>query len=423
MRSRFEDTKQTRARRSPMRALMACAAVGLCGCGPQHEGEDPGGDAGDSGGGAVGTAGGGSSSAGVCTTGGSGGSGGSGIAQPDGESGCQGPSWPDAGSYYEPARSEEFSTHEEILLSRVTACQLSGNGKVVVGVTSDPPRARDLAVAWSVTTGFAVLPVSPDGSGQTRAVLASCDGSVIIQQDVRFGGMYRTEAGESLLALGNGPPAQFLSMTPSGGLIVDGRGYQGEFATIPQLWERESGALLLPDLQNEIVYGIAPNSTMIAGNADELFQYEIGTGEKTPIGMAAVDFGSASPSIRVAASGEAWVQSADLNYDSFLVWRPPAEPISVTCPSTCYVVDVSGSARVALLDIPGSGGSIWSPFSGFVDLSTLVTQMGVDLGGRELSGVAISDDGRVVAGNSYDPVTSGGDRFFHLVLPSGIFQP
>jgi len=337
--------------------------------------------------------------------------------------GCQGPSWPDAGRYYEPAPREEFSTHEEILLAGIRAYQLSGNGKIVVGETSDLPYRRELGAAWSVTTGLAMLPSVDDGH-EARALLASCDGSVILQQDVFFGSIYRTEAGQASLVIDNVPDAQYLSMSSYGWHIVDGRGFRTEFGgATPRIWEREGGVYLLPDLQDELVYGIAPNSTMIAGNADELFEYEIGTGEKTPIGLAAVDFDAAPPSIRVGSNGDAWVQSAHLAFDSFLVWRPPAEPTSVTCPSTCYVTDVSGSGQVVLLDLPGFGSSIWSPFSGFVDLSTVVTQMGVDLGGRELSGVAISDDGRVVAGNSYDPVTSQSDRFFHLVLPSGIFQP
>jgi hypothetical protein len=400
-----------------------CLAGFTCGCGPHYDDGGSGGTGGEAEGGSPSAGSGGALTAGACPTGGSGG-GGSGIASPD-VGGCQSMAWPDAGRFFEPAPREEFSTQEEIQLARLQAQQLSGNGKVVVGTTGDLPRRRDAAVAWSVTTGMAVLPPITDGSGslyESRGMLASCNGSVILQQAVRFGSIYRTEAGEVAPVLSSGVDG-LVSMTPEGSIIVDGRGYQGEFGTTPQLWEKEGGTMLLPALENELVYGVTPNGTLIAGNADELFKYEVGANEKTPIGMAAVDFGALPPSLRVGASGEAWVQSADASYHSFLVWRPPAEPISVTCPSTCRIIDVSATARVVLLDVEGAGASIWSPYSGFVDLSTIVEQMGVDLAGRELSGVAISDDGRVVAGNSSASEGAAFGRFFHLVLPSWIFQP
>lgn len=407
----------------------------LAGCGPRHDGGGAGGDGGDdSSAGAGGTtAGGGAIAGGPCGgsassgASGAGAAGGSGTAPPDTVVGCPAVAWPDAGSYFEAPPSGEFSTHEEFLLSRITAFDISGNGKVVVGTTSDPPFRRELAVAWSVTTGMTLLPpVSLDGgetSFESRAIAASCNGSVILQQDVPFREIYRTENGQAPVVLANGPDPQLVSMTPNGSVIVDGRGIQGEFETTPQLWTEEGGAMPLPDLINEIVYGIAPNGTLIAGNAEELFAYEPGIG-KTPIGMPEVDFNAFTPSVRVAASGDAWAQTADLNFDSFLVSRLPDEPRSVTCPAGCQVVDVSGTAQVVLLEIAGAGSSIWSPSSGFVDLSAVVSQMGVDLGGRELSAVAISDDGRVVTGRAYDPtapVTTA--SFFHLVLPSSVFAP
>jgi hypothetical protein len=352
-------------------------------------------------------------------------------AFPDAVIGCDAASWPDEGWYFEPPPTDDSASAEQLLLSRFSAHGISGDGKLVVGVTSDPP-ARQIAKAWSAEGGLAGLaPVELNESTiglESRGTQASCDGSVVLQQDSPFNEIYRTENGQAPLVLIDGPFFWNVHMDPHASVIVDGHGLygeiNGEIRAAPLRWTAATGMAYVPALSYEIIYGVSPDGTLIAGNADELFEYDVSTDTRSPIGMAAVDFLSTEPSIKVSASGEAWVQSADRNYDSFLVWRAPAEPLSVTCPAPCKVIDVSGTARVVLLDITATSGTsswIWTRPTGFVDLTAAIERTGVDLAGRKLQGVAISDDGRVVTGRSTAARTL--ERFFYAVLPRSLFTP
>lgn len=59
------------------------------------------------------------------------------------------------------------------------ACQISGNGRVVVGTSWPPGTFNGVAVLWSAESGTALLPGLPDPS-HSRAVDANDDGSAIL---------------------------------------------------------------------------------------------------------------------------------------------------------------------------------------------------------------------------------------------------
>jgi hypothetical protein len=427
----------------------ACVAALLSGCGPHHGGGS-GGEAGDGASAGTTSAGGGGASAGGSVAGGSAGNevggsvAGSGVAGSSGSGGtggapladyvigCAASAWPEAGWFFEPPPPDEFSTREDWLLARMDAFGISGDGQLVVGSTSDAP-IRELAVAWSRAGGIVELPPVMMDNGnccfEARGVQASCDGSVILQQDSPFSEIYRTEGGQAPVVLYGAPFASVVSMNPDASVIVDGVGQQGEFGGSPLRWTAATGMADVSSLFLESVYGVAPDGTLIAGNADALFEYDVATDVRTPIGMAAVEFLVSSrhePSIKVSASGKAWAQSADLSYDSFLLWRAGAEPRSVTCPARCRLVDISGTGEVVLVDLfsgSSSSSSIWTLRGGFVDLATIFEQNGIDLAGRKLRAVAMSDDGRAVTGGSFDPSSSfTTERFFYAVLPASIYQ-
>jgi len=351
---------------------------------------------------------------------------------PDSVIGCSAASWPQAGWYFAPPPVDEFSTREEAMLARMEAAGLSGDGTVVVGTSQDQPYRREATVTWSATQGLVDLPPSLiEGSPfEARGMQASCNGSVVLQQRRLLDSIHRTQGGQALDVLPGPPSADAVTMSPDASVIVDGLGYLGEFSSTPELWSAATGTVPLSSLTDEAVYGVAPDGTLIAGNADVLFEYDPATDVKTPIGMAAVDFpdygARTRPSIKVSPSGEAWAQAADLHYDSFLVWRAGAAPRSVTCPASCRVVDISGTGAVVLVNTSAESStksSIWTESSGFVDLTSLFQALGVDLTGRELRAVALSDDGRAVAGNVYrlgEPYYP--DSFFYAVLPASTYQ-
>ncbi|HYQ15347.1 MAG TPA: hypothetical protein VEQ58_06315, partial [Polyangiaceae bacterium] len=335
----------------------------LCSCGPRHEGGDGSGEAGDanSGGSAVGGSG-GVSVGGSSAVGGSGGSaigGSSGSSSSGGRPtspasepviGCAAAHWPDAGWFFEAPPLDEFSDRPTILLARFTAGGISGDGKLVVGSSPDLPYSRGLPIAWSAAGGVVELPHPPY---ESYAQQASCDGSVVLEQDLPFQQIYRVEgAQEPEVVLYGTPPAAFVHTNPDASVIVNGYGLHGEFDSTPLRWTRQTGMTTLDALLNDFVYHVSPDGTLLAADADELFEYDVATDARTPVGMSPIELGSFGPaSLHGSADGTAWVQSADLNYDSFLVWRAPAEPRSVTCPTSCRVVDVSGTGQVALLDV------------------------------------------------------------------------
>jgi hypothetical protein len=407
------------------RLLLPAFVAGLVACGPRVD-DDAGGGAGE--GPSTGQGGGGSSAGGGVA--GSSGEGGA-AEMPLGDQviGCAATSWPDAGLYFEPTLVGESPPRAEWLQSRMFANGISGDGRIVVGQTSDPPY-REIAVSWSLAGGIIELPeVTMDDNGnccfEARGVQASCDGSVILQQDAPFHEIYRTEGDEAPVVLYGSPYTWVVSMTPDASVIVDGVGQQGELGGSPLRWTAATGMADVSGLFLEAVYGVAPDGTLIAGNADQLFEYDVTTDVRTPIGMAAVDFVKGSPfsSLKVSADGKAWAQSADRHYDSFLVWRPGAEPRSVTCPGPCQIVDISGTGEVVRVDVTrdsATTSSIWTQRSGFIDLTTVFEQLGANLAGRKLRAVAMSDDGRAVTGFSGPDVNSA--RFFYGVLPVSIYE-
>lgn len=336
--------------------LPAFVAAGLVACGPRVD-DGAGGAAGE---GPSAGQGGGGASAGGGGAGSSGGGGAAEMAPGDHVIGCAATAWPDAGLFFEPTLpgDGESPTRAEWLQSRMLANGISGDGRTVAGQTSDPPY-REMAVSWSLAGGIVELPaVTMDDNGggccfEARGIQASCDGSVILQQDAPFHEIYRTEGDQAPVVLYGAPYSSVVSMNPDASIIVDGVGQQGEFGGAPLRWTAATGMADVSGLFLEIVYGVAPDGTLIAGNAEQLFEYDVASGVRNPIGMAAVDFrpGGNQPSIKVSANGEAWAQSADRHYDSFLVWRVGAEPRSVTCPAPCQVIDISGTGEVVLVDV------------------------------------------------------------------------
>lgn len=419
-----------------------CVFAFLSGCGPHHQHGGSGGEAGEGEGGAetagtggAATAGSSGAAAGGSSGAATGGSSSNSPSFPDDVIGCQAATWPEAGTFVLAPIADEFATPEELLLARMRSIGISGDGTLVVGTTSNPP-TRALAVSWDPSapgaSGLKQLPpvVLNDYIGlESTAIQASCDGSVILQKDAApFGEIYRTEGDEpSPVVLIGSPFIWFVSMNPDGSVITNGRGIEGEFGANPQRWTAANGLEELPSLHDQNIYGVHPDGTLIAGNVDELFEYDVATDSKTPIGMAVADFSPwQQPSIKIAASGEAWAQSADAHHDSFLVWRPPAEPRSITCTGGCEIIDVSGTAQVVLLDVSNGSSSksvLWTQATGFIDLTEVVQQMGVSLGSQQLRAVAISDDGRAVTGYTDDPTaTYYTRRLFYAVLPAAIYQ-
>jgi hypothetical protein len=410
----------------------------LCNCGPRYEdgggdgeaGESPGAGAGGSGGVSAGSGGvssggpnAGGSFAGTVDSAGTAGS----EPAPESEPvlGCAAQAWPDAGAYYEPPTTVEAPTRRQFLLQTFTSYGLSNDGRVVVGDTRDPDTLAFFPISWTLSAGISALPVATLGEG--AGIKASCNGSVVLVGDAPFDGVYRVDVPrweDPLVIHGR---LDMISMDPSASTIIDGRGQDretnGEIVSYPRRWTAATGPVELKALPNTLIHQVAIDGSLVGSDTDELFRFYPADNTREPIGMAPVD-GEPS-SISVSTSGYAWIQSADLHRDSFLVWRPPAEPRSVTCPGQCWMVDLSSTGQVALLDASNDSAVsswLWTERSGFVDLSATMERAGFDLHGRKLRAVAMSDDARAFTGYSFDPVSGGAGAFFYAVVPAGTYQ-
>jgi len=196
---------------------------------------------------------------------------------------------------------------------------------------------------------------------------------------------------------------------------------------VPQVWTAATGTVWERELTDIRIFQTAPDGALIGADANALFRYDPSSHTRQPIGLAPV---AGASSIAVSATGNAWIESADTHSDSFLAWRLPAEPRSVTCPAYCTPVDVSSTGAVPLIDVgldtydSPSSSWLWTERGGLVDLTELFKQHGVDPGiGRKLHAVALSDDARAFTGYSFDPADPFSTRkFFYAVLPIAAYE-
>jgi hypothetical protein len=337
--------------------------------------------------------------------------------------GCPPSQWPTEGVLYVPPPIANGSTRLEAERARFMPRGLSGNGRIVVGETIDPESSRRMAAAWSSENDLVEL---LGAQGEAAAMLASCDGSVLLARDER-GDVYRVEAGATALLFDGAASAPMLSMNPRGTEIIDGAGprqaLDERVAIAPRRWSRATGTRPLPAAAGASVYHVAADGSWIGARASELFRYHPSTDTAEAIGAAPLP---GADTIVVARGGDAWIQSTAAELDAFLWKGAGRDPIEVRCPGPCALKGLSSNGSVALLDDLGGNvvhSWLWSERGGFVDLADLFAQNRIELGERVLRAVAMSDDGRAFAGQSYDAsAQAGSTSFFYGVLPASAYE-
>ena len=414
----------------------------LCSCGPRYVEE--GGEAGESPSGDAGSA----TRPGGTSVGGSSGSiderstnvvasaaGGGATAIPGGPFtpetepviGCAAQSWPEGGTYFEPPPfNEDLPFRRQQLLRGFSVGELSADGRVVVGNSRDPDTLGNLPLTWTLSSGIAAIPVVTQG--RPYPIKAGCDGNIVLVSDY-FNGVYRVDIRRWQYPLVIHSSPGYVSMDPLATSIVDGAGQAREIdyeiVAYPRLWTAATGPVELRSLKNNIIHAVAADGTLIGSDSEELYRFDPVTRTRRPIGMAPVGWGS----IVASSSGYAWIQHADLHSDSFLVWREPAQPFSVTCPTYCNLVDLSSTGQIALVDMKVGAATtswIWTEDSGFRELGPLLEDAGLDLRDRDLQAAAMSDDGRAFTGYSLARNLPSGQTdglFFYAVLPAAVYQP
>lgn len=422
------------------RAVTLLTAL-LCSCGPRYvegggeAGDNPSGDsAGDTE--PVGTASAGGSSSSVSETSVSATIGGSAAITGDAFTpetepviGCAAQLWPDGGTYFEPPPfTENLPLRRQQLLRGFTLGEISADGRVVVGYARDPDTLGNLSLTWTLSSGIAAIPVVTEG--RPHPIKASCDGNIVLVSD-DFNGVYRVDIRRWQYPLVIHSSPLHVSMDPVASSIVDGAGQEREIdyqiVAYPRLWTAATGPVELRSLKNETIHAVAADRTLIGSNTKELYRFDPVTRTRHSIGMAPGPSGS----LVVSSSGYSWIQNADRHFDSFLVWREPAEPFSVTCPAACGLVDLSSTGQIALVNMKVDEGArndtswIWTESSGFREIGPILEAAGFDLRDRDLQAVAMSDDGRAFTGYSESrtlPPRQTDRMFFYAVLPASVYE-
>ncbi len=341
--------------------------------------------------------------------------------------GCAAQSWPAGGTYFEPPPfNEELPFRRQQLLRSFLVGEMSADGRVVVGSSRDPDTLGNLPLTWTSSSGIAAIPVVT--RGRPYPIKASCDGNIVLVSDY-FNGVYRVDIRRWQYPLVIHSSPSYVSMDPVASSIVDGAGQAREIdyeiVAYPRLWTAATGPVELRSLKNNVINAVAADGTLIGSDTEELYRFDPVTRTRRPIGMLPVAWGS----LVVSSSGYAWIQNADLHFDSFLVWREPAQPFSVTCPASCGLVDLSSTGQIALVNMKVGDATtswIWTESSGFRELGPLLEDAGFDLRDRDLQATAMSDDGRAFTGYSYSRTLPPGQSdalFFYAVLPASVYQP
>lgn len=336
---------------------------------------------------------------------------------------CEPAARPAGGVLYAPPVVADDSSERELARALFTPHAISGDGHVVVGETIAPRTGTRVAATWSLDGDVVEL---PGPQGEAAGIRASCDGSVLLAQD-GAGDVYRHEAGTTTLLFGGLSQGPILSMNPRGTEIIDGRGQRldvdGHPTTVPRRWSSATGTLPLTAAADASVYHVSPDGSWIGSRSDGLFRYRPTTNTAEPLGDAPL---AGPDTIVFARTGDAWIQSTGAELSSFWWWRVANDPVRVQCPGPCALKDLSSDGRVALLDdLRGNvvRSWLWTEGSGFMELTRVLQLSGLELGERTLRAVAMSDDGRAFAGQSYDadaPV--GSTSFFYAVLPDGAYD-
>lgn len=309
---------------------------------------------------------------------------------------------------FEPATSSAY----------LVTTDVSADGRVVAGTVSAPVGRR--AFRWTAATGVEILE-SPAGSNvQTVGIGVSADGQTIVGQvelQQSAPGAYWSSSGSIEYLDGLSTTNLPWAVSADGSTIVGRSANRHAFA-----WTATDGFRDLGDLPGGIddssAFGISDDGRTIVGESGsdasrfgEAFVWTESTGM---IGIGGTR--------ARAVSSDGSIVVGDLNLDAF-VWTA-ATGLQALTPAGSNLRfrtarDVSGDGSI----IVGSGiadgttkALVWTPDRGIVRLDSLLTTLGLDVSGWDLtSAMAISRDGSTIVGFGTPEV--GHTTIFVAVIP------
>lgn len=320
---------------------------------------------------------------------------------------------------------------------------MSADGGVIVGTTSGADNYR--AFRWTQEGGMVSLGLLPGDYSTSWGTDISADGSVIVGYCEESGGdgamAFRWTAGGGMVPLGDLPGGDEFSdatgVSANGSVVVGyGNGYYGETGyrwSAPNLME-DLQDLIGPPAQVIVPTRVSADGSVVIGNASFgggrlAFRWAAGHavevlgdlpgGESSSLAYAISDDGAVVVGMgTIERRGNLWAREAyRWTADEGLVplgHLPGEAEYSAACD-----VSADGSVIVGTSDFDGWGrhAFIWDAERGMRDLHDVLTDdCGLDLAGWQLiDAMAISADGRVIAGHGINP--DGNREAWRAVIP------
>jgi probable HAF family extracellular repeat protein len=307
-----------------------------------------------------------------------------------------------------------------------SALAVSGDGSIVVGVSSPPDQVE--AFRWTAQTGMIGLGDLPGGPLYSWATNISSDGSVIVGRGRSSGSpeeAFRWTAGGGMVGLGG---LADLVLSFASGVSADGNVVVGD-SLPPTLFNHEAfywtpaagmkGLGYLPGGNSSAGYDVSADGSVVVGHSSsdtfapfsEAFRWTEAGGM---IGLGALPDDIGSVAAAVSADGSVVVGYSNINqaqYEAFR-WTFHGGMIALgDLPGGDFNSRAIGLSADGLVVVGvgtstnGNEAFYWTESLGMTNLRDLLILNGVsNLEGWQLTGAAdVSDDGQIVVGSGINP--------------------
>jgi probable HAF family extracellular repeat protein len=307
---------------------------------------------------------------------------------------------------------------------RSWAMGLSGDGRVVAGVSLDPGGSHS-AFRWTPESGPVALRNLPDTTG-SLAFAANRDGSVIVGISV-FGGvryavLWTPRAGVEALTDDNATPlAQTSTAVSADGTVIVGLASSDTDFRVFR-WTKTAGVVLLPVLSgsNDERWGVSADGKVIAATASDNHGFDFAfrwTADSGVVALPSLPNASETMAFGISAGGQVIVGSnhfAD-NSRRATLWRGgtvvslgilPGHFTSVALKTSRVGSVVVGSSSPSCLACAEASAFIWYEGRGIFDLRDVLVKGGLSKrleGWTLVEANAVSDDGHVISGIGINP--------------------
>jgi probable HAF family extracellular repeat protein len=324
---------------------------------------------------------------------------------------------------------------------------VSGDGSIVVGISSSQPSGFGEAFRWTLATGMVGLGDLPGPFVGSQATAISLDGSVIVGR-ARYSGTvsyqaFRWTEATGMVGLGQSPPGSATlptGVSGNGSVVV---GYRTPSGSRPEafLWTEAAGFIGLGDLPGGLVssegLAISDNGLVLVGRSSSALGQEAFRWTETSGMLGLGDLpGGLFHSIAqgVSRDGSIVVGIADFDPNTggeAFRWTAPEGMVGLGDlpggPFRSGATAVSGNGAVIIGGSETARGLeafVWDEINGMRNLREVLLAQGDDLTGWNLTiAYGVSEDGRAIVGFGTNPAGQTEAFLARIPAPPVIPEP